>query len=187
MRKFAAALLALLMMTGVCYGAVSDDVYVRKDVFDAKMEALFNMLHGDIQALSERMNRNFETLSARMDSLEGRMSDMKDSLERRMSDMKDGLEGRMSDMKNSLETRMSDMKSSLEGQISGLHSTIEGRIGDLRNDIYLGLVILGIVVGLPVVQKMFKSLADRKKTITLEDVMRLIEENNAKLLTQLQK
>ena len=83
---------------------------------------------------------------------------------------------------------MGDLKNSLEGQISNLHSTLEGRIGDLRNDIYLGLVILGIVVGLPAVQKALQKREERKAAreafqmpFTLDDVRRLIEENNAKL------
>ncbi|MBQ4402297.1 MAG: hypothetical protein IJQ15_05370 [Synergistaceae bacterium] len=110
MRKIA-VLLLVLMLTGACYGAVSDDVYVRKDVFDA---------------------------------------------------------------------RMRDMQNSLEGQISSL----DKRIDDLRSYIYFCIVMFGILVGIPAVRQ---SLAGRKQTITLEDVMRLIEENNAKLLTQLQK
>ncbi|MBQ2616738.1 MAG: hypothetical protein IJF90_07755, partial [Synergistaceae bacterium] len=76
----------------------------------------------------------------------------------------------------------------LEGRMSDLHSTIEGRVGDLRNDIYLGLVILGIVVGLPVVQKALQKWEERKAArnasqlpFTLDDVRRLIEENNARM------
>lgn len=58
-------------------------------------------------------------------------------------------------------------------------------MGDLRNDIYLGLVILGIIIALLMVQKLLQAHVDRRETtkpsVTLEDVMRLIEENNALL------
>ena len=77
--------------------------------------------------------------------------------------------------------------------ISVLSARIDGldaRMGDLRNDIYLGLVILGIIVALPTVQKMLQSHEERQETrqsaVTLEDVKRLIEENNVKLQQKLQ-
>ncbi|MBQ4430291.1 MAG: hypothetical protein II877_02220, partial [Synergistaceae bacterium] len=72
---------------------------------------------------------------------------------------------------------LSNRVSELTGRVEGL----DARLGDLRNDIYLGLVILGIIVGLPAVQKIFQSIADRKPSLTVEDVIRLIEENNIKL------
>ena len=141
MRKISTIILLLLMMSSASYGAVSEDVYVRKDVFDAKMEALFNQLHGEIEnfgtrlegkidALSERIDRNFDILSARIDGLDKRMDNQ-------------------------------------------------------QNYLYLVLVIMGIIVTLPTVQKMLQGWQDRKDSrrayITLEDVRRLIEENNVKL------
>ena len=142
MKKICVLLLVQLLVIGTAsYGAVSDDVYVRKDVFDAKMEALFNQLHGEIEnfgtrlegkidALSERIDRNFDILSARIDGLDKRMDNQ-------------------------------------------------------QNYLYLVLVIMGIIVTLPTVQKMLQGWQDRKDSrrayITLEDVRRLIEENNAKL------
>ena len=131
-------LMQLLVFVTASYGAVSDDVYVRKDVFDAKMEALFNRLHaeigevrGDIKALSERIDRNFDTLSARIDGLDKRMDNQ-------------------------------------------------------QNYLYLVLVIMGIIVTLPTVQKMLQGWQEQKDSrrtfTTLEDVRRLIEENNVKVL-----
>ena len=45
---------------------------------------------------------------------------------------------------------------------------------------YLGLVILGIIMALPMVQKLYHSIAERRPSFTLDDVKRLIEENNAR-------
>ena len=124
MKKIIILIMLLLMMSSESFGAVSDDVYVRKDVFDAKMEAMFNRLHGDIQALSERMDGNFAALSRRMDGLDKRMD-------------------------------------------------------DLQHYLYLVLVLLGIIVALPSVQKMLQWREERqesrKSSITLEDVERLID------------
>ena len=81
---------------------------------------------------------------------------------------------------DSLESKVNNMSD----RITGLSARVEGidvRMGDLRNDIYLGLVILGILAGFPAVQKMFTVVRENRSSITLEDVKRLIEENNAKL------
>ena len=125
MKKIIILIILLLMMSSESFGAVSDDVYVRKDVFDAKMEAMFNRLHGDIQALSERMDGNFAALSRRMDGLDKRMDDLQ------------------------------------------------------QHYLYLVLVLLGIIVALPSVQKMLQWREERqesrKSSITLEDVERLID------------
>ena len=142
MRKIITVAMLLLMVSTASFGAVSDDVYVRKDVFDAKMEALFSRLHaeigevrGDIKALSERIDRNFDTLSARMNGLDKRMDDQ-------------------------------------------------------QHYLYLVLVLLGIIVALPAVQKMLQWNEERKDSrkpsITLEDFERLMEEYEAKRLKTIQ-
>ncbi len=55
----------------------------------------------------------------------------------------------------------------------------------MKQYIYLVLVLLGIVIVLPSVQKYLDLRETRKPLITLEDVKRLIEENNAELLKSL--
>lgn len=136
------AMMMVILTATTSFGAVSDYVYVRKDVFDAKMETLFNRLHaeigelrGDIKALSERIDRNFDTLSARMNGLDKRMDDQ-------------------------------------------------------QHYLYLMLVLLGIIVALPAGQKMLQWHEERKDarkaSITLEDVKRLIEENNARMTGKVQ-
>ena len=147
MKKLLLALILLLGFVPVAYGARSDDVYVRKDVFEVHLQNINTKLDGMIEELksqrqelqnqsqaiselsksvavmSERINRNFETLSGRIDGLDARVS-------------------------------------------------------DLRNDIYLWLVILGIVVALPSTQRFLQwrdeRQAARNSSITLEQVEELI-------------
>ena len=93
MKRISVALMIVFLTGNVCFGAVSEDmeVYVRKDVFDAKMEALFNRLHGEIQALSERMDGNFAKLSERIDGVDAKLSGRIDGLDARISDLRNGL------------------------------------------------------------------------------------------------
>ena len=90
----------ILLLQSVSFGAVSEDisVYIRQDVFDAKLEALFNRIYaalndfkseirteiseilGDIKALSERVGIDFIILSSRINGLESSLSNRIDGV-----------------------------------------------------------------------------------------------------------
>ncbi|MBQ7197375.1 MAG: hypothetical protein IJS40_08205 [Synergistaceae bacterium] len=141
-RKFFMTLLLIYALSSSCYAAASDDIYVRQDVFDAKMEAQFNRLHaeigelkGDIKALSSRIDGNFLALSSRINGL-------------------------------------------------------EKRVEDSNTFLYYLLVLLGAMLLLPFVNRWLDSKANKKeeaarKFITLDDVRKLIEENNAQIFSKL--
>ena len=78
MKKVFAAIFLILILSSVSYGAASEDknIYVRQDVFDAKMESLFLRLHGEIEKLESKIDSNFRELSARVDGIEKRMDTM---------------------------------------------------------------------------------------------------------------
>ena len=138
------------------YGASSDDVYLRKDVFEAKMDAFMAEIRGE-----------FKGLYARIDGLEKRIDDLDSKLSTRISDL---------DVK--LSTRISDLDSKLSTRNDG----IDKRIDNLQNVFDLVLVLIGVIIALPFVQKGFEKLKEnRKQSLTLEDVKKLIEENNSKI------
>ncbi len=86
---------------------------------------------------------------------------------------------------------MSGRVDGLDKRIDGLDKRIDGldkridsldkRIDDLRNGIYLWLVAIGLIVAWPKAREMFRKWGKSAPSITLEDVRRLIEENNMKL------
>ena len=172
MRKMSMLLLVQLLVFGTaCYGAVSDDVYVRKDVFEAKMEAFMTEIRGE-----------FQVMNAKIDALSRRVDDNYHSLEKRIDD----LEKRTDDKFINMEKRMDNNYHSLEKRIDDNYYSLDARISDLRNGMYLGLVLFGTVLGLPFFnkwreEKQKEKEEQRRPSITLEDVMRLIEENNMKL------
>ncbi|MBQ9390247.1 MAG: hypothetical protein IJU07_08745 [Synergistaceae bacterium] len=153
MKRLATVLLLMLSMTGLCYGAASEDmsVYLRKDVFDAKMEAFMTEIRGEFQVV----NAKIDALSRRVD-----------------------------DNYNTLSKRIDDNYSSLLKRIDNHYNSLD------KNGMYLLLVVLGIIMSLPIVQKMLQSHESKKESkqqfVTLEDVKRLIAENNAELKRSLQ-
>lgn len=167
MKRICVALMLMLQMSMVSYGAVSEDmsVYVRKDVFEVHMQNIngkFDSILEELKLQRQSMNELTQAVSA----LTERVTVLSERIDRNF----DTLNGRINGTERALSERVDG---------------IDERMSDLRNDIYLWLVILGIVVALPSVQKYLESREKRKPVVTLEDVRRLIEENNAKLMETL--
>ena len=174
MKKAIVAVVLVCVMSSGAF-AVSEDmsVYVRQDVFDAKMETLFLRLHSEIENLGTRLEGKIETLSERIDGLDKRM----DGLDKRMDGLDkriDGLDKRI----DGLDKRIDDTSASLLKHIDGVDKRIDG----LNTFIYYLLVLFGTIFLVPFISK-FWELHRESKTppFTLDDVRRLIEENNAKL------
>ena len=171
MRRVCVLIFVQLLVFGTaCYGAVSDDVYVRKDVFEVYMQGV----------------------NSKLDMLIEQMKEFREELKAQRKEFQEELKTQRKEFQEEFKAQRQDI-SELTRAVSVLSTRVDGidaRMGDLRNDIYLGLVVLGIIFGLPAVQKMFERRAEKKSaaqtSITLEDVMRLIEENNAKVLGKFQ-
>ena len=152
-RKFLMTLLLVCVLSSSCYAATSYDIYVRQDVFDAKMEALFVRLHGEIEALGNKLEGEIKALSERIDGNFATLLSRIDGLDKRI----DGLDKRI----------------------------------DLTNNfLYYVLVLLGAMLLLPFVNRWLDNKANKQeeatqKFITLDDVRKLIEENNAQIFSKL--
>ena len=85
-RMILAAVMACVMCSGAY--AVSEDmsVYVRKDVFDAKMEMLLTRIEGKIDALSERIDGVEKSLSEKIDAVDKKLTARIDGLDKRIED-----------------------------------------------------------------------------------------------------
>ena len=227
MKRLMMTLMLMLLMSGIACGAVSDDVYVRKDVYEANMQGMntkLDMILELIKEQREEMKAQREEHKAQMKELKDEMNGIREDVKVQVKELKDEMSGIREELKahvkesqeehkairndiaeltrvvsvlsarvDGLDARMGDTRSNLEGRMSDLQRAIDGRVGDLRNDIYLGLVVLGIVVGLPAVQKALQKWEEKKAArnasqlpFTLDDVRRLIEENNAKMMGKLQ-
>ena len=137
MKKIITLTILLLMVSSKSFGAVSDDVYVRKDVFDVYMQSI----------------------NAKLDMTLEQIKELREEMKVQRKDINDLMKA----------------VSVISGQIEGLDKRIDGQ----QNYLYLVLVILGIIVALPTVQKMLQGREERKEArksfITLEDVERLID------------
>ncbi|MBR0184447.1 MAG: hypothetical protein IJQ24_00320 [Synergistaceae bacterium] len=193
MKKLTLALMIMLQMTAVSYGAVSGDVgeYVRKDLFEAYMknfqatqERILDELK-EIRQVQVEQGKAIAALSAKVDgnyaSLSQRIDGNYVSQSQKIDGNYDALSQKIDGNYASLSNRIDGNYVSLSNRIDGL----ESRMDDFRNYLYLILVLLGIMVAFPSVQKFWQWKAEHQPSFTLEDVKRLIAENNAELLKTL--
>ena len=164
MKKIILTMIFVVWVCSCSYGAVSDDIYVRKDVFEVEMKNInskldnilnelasqrkeINTLTQSVAVLSERVDGNFVTLSERID---GNFA--------------------------TLSGRIDGNFATLSGRIDGL----EKRIDTTNTFLYYLLVLIGAMMVLPFFNKWWESREEKKQaaapTITLDDVKRLIAE-----------
>ena len=136
MRKFFIILIFLVSCVSVSYAASEDmSVYVRQDVFDAKMEALFERLHGENVEMKSEIKEEIKTLSGRIDALSGKV----DALSGRM----DGLSWRMD---------------GIDYKIDVLQTVIYWGLGILS-------LLVGLFVFAPVIGSFIKNLRQPSLTV----------------------
>ncbi len=154
---YALIVLIVLSMSTASYGALSEDVYVRKDVFEVYMQNINNKFDVIIEELKAQRKE--------------------------INDLTKAVSG-LSERVTALSERLDGVNSTISGRIDGLDKRMDGldkRIDDLRNGIYLWLVAVGLIAAWPKARELLQRLGKSSPSLTLEDVRRLIEENNAML------
>ena len=170
-RVIFAAVVVCVMCSGAW--AVSEDmsVYVRQDVFDAKMETLFLRLHGEIESLGTRLEGKIDALSERIDGVEKSLSEKIDAVDKKI----DGVE-------KSLSEKIDGVDKKLTARIDGLDKRIE----DTHTFVYWILVLFGAIFLMPFVNKFWEFYNEKRKpSIPVEEIRRIVIEimdaNNAKI------
>ena len=199
----------------VCYGAASDDIYVRKDVFEVYMQGVnskLDMILEQMRAQREEMKAQRDEMNAQLKGLKDEMGTIREEQKAQREEMNTQLKAQREEMNAQVKELKDEMKGIREEQeaqrkninelvrvvsvmsehidrnFDTLSARIDGldkRMDNQQNYLYLVLVIMGIIVALPTVQKALQIWEDRKYArssfVTLEDVKRLIEESNLNL------
>lgn len=96
-RVIFAAVLVCAISSGAFAASEDMSVYVRQDVFDAKMETLFLRLHGEIENLGTRLEGKIDALSEKIDGVDKKLSEKIDGVDRKLSARIDGVDKRIDD------------------------------------------------------------------------------------------
>ena len=152
MKKIIIALLTVLTISSTTFGATSDDM----SIYVRK-----DVYEAHQQSINSKLDMILEQQKAFREEVRSEMKDFREELKTQRKDI------------NELTRVVSVLSTRIDG--------LETRIDDQQNYLYLVLVLLGIIVALPSVQKILQNRAERKPSFTLDDVRRLIEENNVKM------
>lgn len=188
-----AVMIVCVMCSGAC--AVSEDmsVYVRRDVFDAKMEMLFTRLEGKIDALDKKLSAQIDGLDKKIDAVDKKLSEKIDGVDKKLSAQIDGVDKKLSAQIDGLDKKIDGVDKKLSARIDGveqkLSAQINGldkRVEDTHNFLYLILVFFGAIFLMPFVSRFWELHMERRTpAVTLEDVQRIVTEainaNNAKI------
>ncbi len=174
MKKIFAMLILILLMSSVTYGAETEDIYVRKDVFEARMdrmEALIEKAIMEMKAENEKFRSEMRSENEKFrNEIRGEISVFKDEIGTKLQNVLDEI--------NNLKTEIRV----LEIRVSEL----DHRISIIETIVYWIFAIVSVMLAslalIPIVREF------RNPQVTLEDVKQvakqLIEENNARLQAQ---
>ena len=169
MKKFLTALLIVIALSSVSYGATSNDVYVRQDVFDAKMEALFARLDAKIETFGAEVDRKIAKLDAKIEAFRSEINAKIEKLDAKIA----GLDAKIVGLDAKID--------GVEARMNEKFTSLEKRMDFMSNFIYYLFVLLAALIILPPVSRWLEARKEAKKFLTVEDVMKLIEEHDAKL------
>ena len=183
MKKFLTALLLVFILASVSCAASSNDVYVRQDVFDAKMDLLF----AKIDALETKMDAKFDALESRLnakiDGVETRLNAKIDAVDNRLNAKIDAvnnsLNAKIDESNVNLNAKIDDGNVNLNAKID----VLDARITNVENNVSwwiggLTLFLTGLAL-IPLIWALVEKF--RRPLITLDDVQRLIAEELSKL------
>ena len=176
-----------LLMVGIfCSGAFaanSDDVYLRRDVFEARMdafEAKMNVFEIKMDAFVQQIQLENEKFRTEIKSeIQGVKSELQSEIKNVKSDLqgvKSELQSEIKNVKSDLQSEIQNVKSDLREQIA----RIDERTGNTLHVVYWILASLAVIIALPSVQKLLIWWYDSKKrsaqSVTLDDVKKLLDE-----------
>ena len=147
MKKFLIALLIAVAVSTSALGATSNDVYLRQDIFEAKMDAFM----AEIKLMNEQTRTE----------LRKEIQDTKSELRKEIQ---------------ANATAIQELKADIQATNSRIDVT-NTRLDDLYTMVYWGIALLGILITLAAVAHSIVQVLQtiRKPSISLDDVERIID------------
>ena len=166
MKKIFLSLILVILLSGSALGVSSDDVYLRKDVFDAKMDAFMSEIRLMNMDLRREMDKRFSEMDKRFSEVDKRF----DALDKKIENVKTELHQEIQDVKNELHQKIQNVSSQV--------AVLDERTESTKTTVYWGLALMGLILAsavvVPPLTEFFKGLRKKEPSFTLEDVKHLI-------------
>ena len=167
MKKVFLALVLVILLSGSALGVSSDDVYLRKDVFDAKMDAFMS----EIRLMNEQMRREMQEMKA---ELHQEIQSVKTELHEEIQSVKTELHEEIQSVKTELHEEIqavSTRVAKLETRVDSMDKSLDRSISILTLIVTFVGVIVGFAIFAPALLEFVKGL--RKAQVVQEDSERL--------------
>ncbi|MBQ3760291.1 MAG: hypothetical protein II876_12655 [Synergistaceae bacterium] len=157
MKKILIAAIITITATASALGAASSDihegVYLRQDVFEAKMDAFM----AEIRLMNQQL---------------------KSELKQEIQDTKAELRKEIQANTTAIQQLRTELKQDIQANSAAIQAT-NARLDELKTAVYWGIGLLGLLITLaaaaPYIVKVLQSINIPKPTLTIEDVERLID------------
>ena len=190
MKKVMAMLMLLSVMCCAGYGAETADseIYVRKEVFNAYMDSINSKFDTIMREMKQMREETREEIRGIKDELKVHSEEIKslrqdfNKIASALGVLSERVDGNYATLSQKIDSNYATLSQKIDGNHLSLSKRMEGleaRIGDAQHYIYVVIVLLGIIMAFPTVQKFMEWRDSRKPSITLEDVKRLIEESKS--------
>ena len=160
-----------------------DDVYVRKDVFDARMDRLEILIEKNGTELKAYIDNSVNSLR---NELKGEIQQVRTEAKNENQQLRTELKTEIQQVRTDLKTEIQQVRTDLTGEIQQIKGDIQGirseirvltgQVDNLVDVVYWGIggfgVILAAAVILPTIAAFLKKLF--VPSVTLEDVERIV-------------
>ena len=137
MKKITITLMTLLLMSSVSYGAVSEDIYVRKDVYEVQMQGMntkLDMILEQMKGLKNEMNGIREEVKVQVKELKDEMNGIREDVKVQVKELKNEMNG----IREEVKVQVKELKD----EMNGIREEVKAHVKEsqeehkaIRNDI----------------------------------------------------
>ena len=127
MKKFFFAITLVFLIPSVLFAA-SDDVYLRKDVFDAKMEAFFERIDNRFDKLETKIDKNYAELDAKIDK---NYAELNAKIDKNYSELNSKIDQKYAELETKIDKNYIDLNVKIDknyAELSGRMDRLEGKM-----------------------------------------------------------
>ena len=134
MRRILIIFILLLAFSSASYGAVSQDIYVRKDVFEVEMKNLNSNMEKILTKL-DTLDRNMNELTKTVAVLAERIEGVNTSLSQKIESVNKSLSERIESVNTSLSQKIESVNKSLSERIESVNTSLSQKIEGVNNSL----------------------------------------------------
>ncbi|MBQ6908955.1 MAG: DUF1640 domain-containing protein, partial [Synergistaceae bacterium] len=156
--------------------ASKNDEYVRKDVFDARMDRLETIIRESNARIENKIDSVEQKLNAKIDGVEQKLNAKIDGVEQKLNARIDGVEQKLNARIDGVEQKLDKVATELRAEIMVNSARIEG----VQTSVYWCFSAIAIIAALvalvPKMSGMFKGFSLRSSSLTVDEIKAIVDD-----------